>query len=352
MVKRLPWKKKAQRKTTSISAPSSGEGTGLRSIVVCRYLEKAVSKKDKPRTNVATSKKTAAKATTKKKAVAKKTSAVATKKTSAKKVAAKKTAAKKVAAKKTAAKATAPTSKKVAAKTTAKTKATTAAAKPAAKKAVAKKSTAKVAASKASATKSKSDTKTAKKTAAKATPAKKATTKKAVAKKATGKAKAADNKQTKGSEVIKPSVRAEAAITPMVDTQSTVVPYERDKSDHYMTDEQLEHFRKKLLDWKQQLMEEVDRTVDHMKDDATNFPDPNDRATQEEEFSLELRTRDRERKLIKKINEAIKRIDDDEYGYCETCGIEIGNNRLDARPTAELCIDCKTLEEIRERQIA
>ena len=119
-----------------------------------------------------------------------------------------------------------------------------------------------------------------------------------------------------------------------------------------MTDEQLEHFRKKLLDWKQQLMEEVDRTVDHMKDDATNFPDPNDRATQEEEFSLELRTRDRERKLIKKINEAIKRIDDDEYGYCETCGIEIGNNRLEARPTAELCIDCKTLEEIRERQIA
>ena len=147
-------------------------------------------------------------------------------------------------------------------------------------------------------------------------------------------------------------MRAEAAITPMVDTQSTVVPYERDKSDHYMTDEQLEHFRKKLLDWKQQLMEEVDRTVDHMKDDATNFPDPNDRATQEEEFSLELRTRDRERKLIKKINEAIKRIDDDEYGYCETCGIEIGNNRLEARPTAELCIDCKTLEEIRERQIA
>jgi DnaK suppressor protein len=129
-----------------------------------------------------------------------------------------------------------------------------------------------------------------------------------------------------------------------------VVRYERDG--HYMDDEQLRHFSRKLAEWKQQLMEEVDRTVGHMKDDATNFPDPNDRATQEEEFSLELRTRDRERKLIKKINEAQKRIDDDEYGYCETCGIEIGVSRLEARPTAELCIDCKTLEEIRERQTA
>ena len=129
------------------------------------------------------------------------------------------------------------------------------------------------------------------------------------------------------------------------------VPYER-VAGHYMDAAQLTHFSKKLAEWKQQLMEEVDRTVDHMKDDATNFPDPNDRATQEEEFSLELRTRDRERKLIKKINEAQKRIDDDEYGYCETCGIEIGVNRLEARPTAELCIDCKTLEEIRERQNA
>jgi len=136
-----------------------------------------------------------------------------------------------------------------------------------------------------------------------------------------------------------------------VSSQAAVVPYERNSS-HYMDAKQLEHFSKKLADWKQQLMEEVDRTVGHMKDDATNFPDPNDRATQEEEFSLELRTRDRERKLIKKINEAQKRIDDDDYGYCETCGIEIGVNRLEARPTAELCIDCKTLEEIRERQTA
>jgi DnaK suppressor protein len=134
-------------------------------------------------------------------------------------------------------------------------------------------------------------------------------------------------------------------------SKSTVVPYERGNG-HYMDAEQLNHFSQKLADWKQQLMEEVDRTVGHMKDDATNFPDPNDRATQEEEFSLELRTRDRERKLIKKINEAQKRIEEDEYGYCQTCGIEIGVNRLEARPTAELCIDCKTLEEIRERQTA
>ncbi|MEE9335321.1 MAG: RNA polymerase-binding protein DksA [Granulosicoccaceae bacterium] len=133
---------------------------------------------------------------------------------------------------------------------------------------------------------------------------------------------------------------------------SDVVPYEREKNSHYMDEKELAYFSQKLKEWKQQLMEEVDRTVGHMKDDATNFPDPNDRATQEEEFSLELRTRDRERKLIKKINEAQKRIEDDDYGYCETCGVEIGVGRLEARPTAELCFDCKTLEEIRERQIA
>jgi DnaK suppressor protein len=97
-------------------------------------------------------------------------------------------------------------------------------------------------------------------------------------------------------------------------------------------------------------MEEVDRTVHHMQDEATNFPDPNDRATQESEFSLELRTRDRERKLIKKIDEALDRIEEHEYGYCEACGVEIGIRRLEARPTATLCIDCKTLDEIREKQ--
>ncbi|AFL75838.1 RNA polymerase-binding protein DksA [Thiocystis violascens] len=127
-------------------------------------------------------------------------------------------------------------------------------------------------------------------------------------------------------------------------------PYNAATDEEYMNPEQEEHFRNILLAWKQSLMEEVDRTVHHMQDDATNFPDPNDRATQESEFSLELRTRDRERKLIKKIDEAIDRLDEHDYGYCEACGVEIGIRRLEARPTATLCIDCKTLDEIREKQ--
>ena len=131
-----------------------------------------------------------------------------------------------------------------------------------------------------------------------------------------------------------------------------VKPYKAKKGEDYMGEAQQAHFRQILEAWKRELMEEVDRTVGHMKDDATNFPDPNDRATQEEEFSLELRTRDRERKLIKKIDESLRAIDNDEYGYCEACGIEIGIRRLEARPTATLCIDCKTLEEIREKQNA
>ncbi|AHF04971.1 RNA polymerase-binding protein DksA [Marichromatium gracile] len=127
-------------------------------------------------------------------------------------------------------------------------------------------------------------------------------------------------------------------------------PYEAASDEDYMSPEQEAHFRAILQAWKRSLMEEVDRTVHHMQDEATNFPDPNDRATQESEFSLELRTRDRERKLIKKIDEALDRLDEHEYGYCDACGVEIGIRRLEARPTATLCIDCKTLDEIRERQ--
>ncbi len=129
-------------------------------------------------------------------------------------------------------------------------------------------------------------------------------------------------------------------------------PYQEEPGEEYMNERQKAHFRSILEAWKRELMEEVDRTVHHMKDDATNFPDPNDRASQESEFSLELRTRDRERKLIKKIDEALVRLDNDEYGDCEACGVEIGIRRLEARPTATLCIDCKTLDEIRERQKA
>jgi len=127
-------------------------------------------------------------------------------------------------------------------------------------------------------------------------------------------------------------------------------PYKDKKGEEYMNDAQLEHFRAILKAWKEELMHEVDRTVDHMKDDAANFPDPADRASQEEEFSLELRTRDRERKLIKKIDESLNEVDTGEYGYCETCGVEIGIRRLEARPTATQCIDCKSLDEIKEKQ--
>ena len=127
-------------------------------------------------------------------------------------------------------------------------------------------------------------------------------------------------------------------------------PYQASSDEEYMSPGQEEHFREILIAWKHSLMEEVDRTVHHMQDEATNFPDPNDRATQESEFSLELRTRDRERKLIKKIDEGLERLDSHDYGYCEACGVEIGIRRLEARPTATLCIDCKTLDEIREKQ--
>jgi DnaK suppressor protein len=129
-----------------------------------------------------------------------------------------------------------------------------------------------------------------------------------------------------------------------------VKPYVAKRGEQYMSKEQLTHFQHILLSWKRDLMEEVDRTVSHMKDEAANFPDPNDRATQEEEFSLELRTRDRERKLIRKIDEALKRIEDGTYGYCLETGEEIGIKRLEARPVATLSIEAQERRERRERQ--
>jgi DnaK suppressor protein len=128
-------------------------------------------------------------------------------------------------------------------------------------------------------------------------------------------------------------------------------PYKEKKGEEFMNENQRSHFKQILLAWKRELMEEVDRTVSHMKDEAANFPDPADRATQEEEFSLELRTRDRERKLIRKIDSTIERIEANDYGFCDQCGVEIGIRRLEARPTANLCVDCKTLDEIREKQL-
>ena len=147
------------------------------------------------------------------------------------------------------------------------------------------------------------------------------------------------------------SRRQMKAITGRAREKDKFVPYQPKHGEEYMGPAQAEHFRQILLKWKRELMEEVDRTVHHMRDEAANFPDPNDRATQEEEFALELRTRDRERKLIKKIDESLLALDSGDYGYCEICGVEIGIRRLEARPAATLCIDCKTLDEIKERHM-
>ena len=258
----------------------------------------------------------------------------AAKKATAKKPAAKKAAAKKAPAKKKAVAKKAPAKKKAVAKKAPAKKKAVAKKAPAKKKAVAKKAPAK------------------KKAVAKKAPAKKkAVAKKALAKKAPAKnksvakkapAKKAPAKQKTSGKV----ARAVGTLQKFDDFK----PYKPGRGESYMNDEQIEHFKGILLNWRGELVDEVSRTVSHMKDEAANFPDPADRATQEEEFSLELRTRDRERKLIKKIDSTLDRLKNDDYGYCDACGIEIGIQRLEARPTATLCIDCKTLAEIKERQ--
>jgi DnaK suppressor protein len=136
------------------------------------------------------------------------------------------------------------------------------------------------------------------------------------------------------------------------DTFRGFTPYQPEDGEDYMNDPQKAHFRAILTAWKEQLMEESRRTLNHMQAEFAPLADPNDRASQEEEFSIELRARDRERKLLRKIDSALERLTSDSYGYCESCGIEIGIRRLEARPTAELCIDCKHVEEIRERSQA
>jgi len=130
-----------------------------------------------------------------------------------------------------------------------------------------------------------------------------------------------------------------------------IKPYVLSKNEFYMNDKQVEHFKVILTMWKEQLIGEMNRTMQHIKNDAANFPDPIDRASQEEEFNLELKTRERERKLIKKIDEALEKIQGGDYGFCVDCGAEIGIKRLEARPTASQCIECKTIAEIREKQI-
>ena len=241
-------------------------------------------------------------------------------------MATKKKVAKKAVTKKTAAKKT--TTKKAATK------------KAPAKKAVAKKKVAKKAAVKKV---------PAKKAVAKKAPAKKAAVKKAPAKKAVAK-KAPVKKAAVQKAPVKKS-RASFS-TQNIDVQPLYgEAYKFKKGEEYMNDDQVQHFHNILNAWKDDLMQEVDETVHHMQDEAANFPDPNDRASQETEFALELRSRDRGRKLVKKIDESISMLKKDDYGYCEVCGVEIGVRRLEARPTANQCIDCKTLDEIKEKQM-
>jgi DnaK suppressor protein len=180
------------------------------------------------------------------------------------------------------------------------------------------------------------------------------TAKKTVAKKVKVKPKAAAPKAVATAPKVaatKPKPKPKAKANGDLMSFKNYEPYPLRKGEEYMNDAQEGHFRNILNLWKKELMEEVDRTMHYMQDEAANFPDPNDRASQESDFTLELRARDRERKLIKKIDEALQRLDNHEYGECESCGVEIGIRRLEARPTATLCIDCKTLDEIREKQM-
>ena len=138
----------------------------------------------------------------------------------------------------------------------------------------------------------------------------------------------------------------------MAEVKYKFIPYVTKADEEYMNTKQLNHFKAILNAWKSELSDDIDRTVHTMQEEVTMFADPNDRASQESDMALELHNRDRERKLVKKIDDTLRNIDGQEYGYCEGCGVEIGLKRLEARPTATLCIDCKTLDEMREKQTA
>ena len=282
--------------------------------------KKAASKKRKKasatRRKVTAKKKPARKKAASKRKVTRKKAV--TKKRASKKKIAKKKASKKKASKKTTKKKT--SKKKVASKKAAKKKASK---KKVSKKKVSKKKVAKKKASKKKAS------------------AKKVAGKKAAKKKSSKKRPAARKKATRPRRS-----RSDVLTAPI----HGISPYQPKRGEDYMSDEQLEHFREILNAWKRELMYEVDRTVHHMQDEAANFPDPNDRATQESEFGLELRTRDRERKLLRKIDSALARIDDGSYGFCEETGEEIGLKRLEARPVATLCLEAQERRELAERQ--
>ena len=261
---------------------------------------KVAAKKTASRKGAANKRKVAKKKASPKKRVSKKK--VSKKKVSKKKVTKKKVAKKKVTKKKVAKKKVA--KKKVAKRKVARKKASK-------KKAVVKK---------------------------KASSRKKAASKPASRKKTASKKRPASRGRTKA--------RSDVLTAPI----HGITPYKPRRGEGYMSTKQLNHFRKILNAWKRELMYEVDRTVHHMQDEAANFPDPNDRATQESEFGLELRTRDRERKLLRKIDSALARIDEGEYGYCEETGEEIGLKRLEARPVATLCVEAQERRELAERQ--
>ena len=269
---------------------------------------------------------------------------------SRKKVASKKTATKKkVAKKKAVSRKKTPTRRKPSKKKVAKKKVSKK--RTASKKKVAKKKAAKKAAKKAT-------KKTAKKVSKKAV--KKVSKKKPAARKKPAAKKTAVSKKRPPMKKKVPTSKAAARkvparrIKPKGDVLSGpihgIAPYKPKRGEEYMSDQQLEHFRNILSAWKRELMYEVDRTVHHMQDEAANFPDPNDRATQESEFGLELRTRDRERKLLRKIDSALIRIDEGSYGFCDETGEEIGLKRLEARPVATLCLEAQERRELAERQ--
>ena len=184
--------------------------------------------------------------------------------------------------------------------------------------------------------------KNTKKAVAKKTTTKKTTTKKVAPKKPAAKKVTAKKTAQKKAKKIEKYEEAQFL--------ASIKPYALKKNEKYMNAKQKQHFQEILVSWKEQLQIEQDRTADKIQKNVSHFPDESDRATHEEEFTLELRTRERERKLLSKISESIEDLKSDDYGYCASCGIEIGIRRLEARPTATRCIDCKTIEEIHERQ--
>lgn len=285
----------------------------------------------------------------KKAASKKRKKAASTRKKASKKVARKTAGRKKTTSRKKAAGRKKATSRKKATgrkKTVSRKKAAGRKKAPAKKKAVA---------ARKKVTKKKATKKTAKKKVAKAT--KKKTSKKKVSKVAK-KPSARKAPSKKKPAARKPSGRKKAKSAKVRRSRTDVLtgpihgvdPYQPSRGEEYMSAEQLEHFEEILKSWKHELMNEVDRTVHHMQDEAANFPDPSDRATQESEFGLELRTRDRERKLLRKINSALARIEEGSYGYCEETGEEIGLKRLEARPVATLCLEAQERREMAERQ--